>query len=175
MKANIPQCLKKEIKELLDKYFAPNIDGEDYVLEKAVVLAAIVHRFQEDKTGKPYIAHCIRVGSVCSDVPALQAAGVLHDVIEDSTLEHEDLLYFGFPSFVCDTVQTLSKADDTTLKDYWRYIEEINSCPASKIVKIADLEHNLDITRLEEVTEDDIERINKYRKALVYLKTGRIP
>lgn len=53
---------------------------------------------------------------------------------------------------------------------YEQYISKIIDCELARVVKIADLKHNMDITRLPGLNEGDLERLNKYLKSYNYLK-----
>ena len=91
---------------------------------------------------------------------------LLHDVIEDSPFTAEELLLAGLPETVVATVQILSKKKG---QDYQTYLENVKSNPLARVVKLADLKHNSDLSRLSSITDKDLERLEKYKKAIDYL------
>ena len=91
---------------------------------------------------------------------------LLHDVIEDSHYTAEELLQAGLPETVVTAVQILSKKKG---QDYQTYLENVKSNSLARVVKLADLKHNSDLSRLSSVTDEDLERFEKYKKAIDYL------
>lgn len=135
--------------------------------ERAFQIASAAHAGQTDKAGAPYINHPVAVASTVSTEKG-KAVALLHDVLEDTSLTAEDLLEAGIPADVVSAVVVLTKDPD---QDYFSYIEQLASCPLARTVKIADLEHNMDLLRLPEVTEEDKKREEKYQKAYSILAT----
>ena len=136
------------------------------LLEKALKIAVKAHAGQVDKAGKPYIFHPIRVCCKCfTDEEKIVA--LLHDTIEDTGITAEDLLSEGFPHNIVDAVLSVSRNEDESYEDF---VKRTRLNPLGKAVKLHDLEDNMDISRLEEVTEKDLARLNKYIKAYRYLK-----
>ncbi len=137
------------------------------MLNKAIKIAIDAHEGQFDKGGKPYILHPLKIMAEFKD-EELMIIGVLHDVVEDSDWTIAKLKVEGFSYRVLDAVDLLTKKPgDDYFKDYL-YKVCLNS-DALK-VKIADMEHNLDISRIEYLTLKDVERVNKYKIALPMLK-----
>ena len=135
------------------------------MLELALSIAMEAHRGQFDKAGVDYIEHPLYVASlVCTEDE--KAVALLHDVIEDSPFTAEELLLAGLPETVVTAVQVLSKKNG---QDYQTYLETVKSNPLARVVKLADLKHNSDLSRLSSVTEKDLERLEKYKKAIDYL------
>ena len=129
--------------------------------ERAMQIAEKVHRDQVDKAGKPYIGHPIRVERMCSRQEDRLVA-LLHDTVEDGGIASEYLLIVGFPQEVVDAVLSVSRKRG---EDYFDFILRCKANPIGRRVKIADLKDNMDITRLNELTDKDIERLKKYHKA----------
>lgn len=129
--------------------------------EKAMQIAEKVHSSQVDKGGKPYINHPVRVERMCSRQEDRLVA-LLHDTVEDGDIASEYLLMVGFPQEVVDAVLSVSRKRG---EDYFDFILRCKKNPIGRRVKIADLEDNMDITRLNELTDKDIERLKKYHKA----------
>ena len=131
-------------------------------LDRAIELAKQHHEGQTDKAGKPYIEHPLRVmNQVESEEEKIVA--VLHDIVEDTDISLDDLRNEGFSKEVVDAVECLTKQDD---ENYDSYIERISFNKLAIKIKLADLEDNRDLTRLPEVTDKDLERVEKYDKAL---------
>ena len=131
-------------------------------LDRAIELAKQHHKGQTDKAGKPYIEHPLRVmNQVESEEEKIVA--VLHDIVEDTNISLNDLRNEGFSEEVVSAVECLTKQDG---ENYDSYIERISFNPLAVKIKLADLEDNRDLTRLPEVTDKDLERVEKYDKAL---------
>lgn len=137
-------------------------------LEDAIALAAQAHKGQRDKAGAPYILHPIRVMlRVESEEERLTA--ILHDVVEDSPYTVEQLRELGYPAAVVAAVDRLSRREGET---YDEFIERIAPDPLARRVKIADLEDNIDLTRIKDPQQRDYDRLARYEKALVRLTEG---
>ena len=135
------------------------------MLELALSIATKAHRGQFDKVGIDYIEHPIYVASQV-DSEEEKAVALLHDVIEDSSVTADELLNAGLPETVVTAVQILSKKKG---QDYQTYLKTVKSNPLARAVKLADLKHNSDLLRLETITDKDLERLEKYKKAIDYL------
>ena len=131
------------------------------MLEKAILCAVKAHAGQKDKAGAPYILHPLRI-MMKMDSQAGMIAAVLHDVVEDSSVTLADLRAEGFSEEVIAAVDHLTRREDEA---YEIFINRLRHNPLAVKVKLADLEDNLDIRRIENVTERDIERIQKYQAA----------
>jgi (p)ppGpp synthase/HD superfamily hydrolase len=130
-------------------------------LEDAIILATQAHVGQMDKVGQPYIFHPIRVMLRVSD-PSARMVAILHDVVEDTSVTLDDLIRGGFPPEVVEAVDLVSRRDDET---YEQFIERLAPNPIARAVKLADLEDNMDPSRLPAITERTLERLERYRKA----------
>ena len=132
------------------------------ILEWAKAIATSAHEGQVDKAGKPYIEHPMRVMNMGKTVEE-KIAGVLHDVVEDSDWTFEMLEKEGIPKDVMDALRCVTKLSED--EDYDHFIERVKTNPLADKVKLNDLKDNMDITRLGEVTEKDLARLNKYIRA----------
>ena len=132
-------------------------------LERAIAIAAEAHAGQKDRAGAPYILHPIRLMIQMDSENAMMAA-VLHDVVENSVWALDDLRKEGYSNEVLNAVDSLTHRDKEG-EDYWDYIQRAKSDPIAIKVKLADLEDNLNPDRLNEVTEKDEKRFDRYRKA----------
>ena len=135
------------------------------MLELALSIATEAHKGQFDKAGVDYVEHPIYVASQV-DTEEEKAVALLHDVIEDSPFTAEELLLAGLLETVVTAVQILSKKKG---QDYQTYLENVKSNPLARVVKLADLKHNSDLSRLSSVIDKDLERLEKYKKAIDYL------
>lgn len=136
------------------------------LLEKALQIATDAHICQVDKAGAPYIFHPIRVSDRCS-TDEERIVALLHDTIEDTEVTAEYLLMEGFPRNIVDAILSVTRNKDESYEDF---IKRSRLNPIGRQVKLHDLEDNMDITRLEQITESDLSRLNKYLKAYRYLK-----
>ena len=136
------------------------------LLEKALQIAVKAHSGQIDKAGSAYIFHPIRVSNRCSTDDE-RIVALLHDTIEDTEVTTEYLLMEGFPRNIVDAILSVTRNEDESYDDF---IKRSRLNPIGRQVKLQDLEDNMDITRLNELTEKDIYRLNKYIKAYKYLK-----
>lgn len=135
--------------------------------KKAYEIAKKAHLGQIDKAGEDYIKHPEKVASfVNSDEE--KAVAYLHDVIEDTELTLEDLREYGFSEGVLKAVDVITKKKG---QDHQTYLNSVKENKLARVVKLADLRHNSDLTRLIDITEKDRERKEKYQKAIDFLKS----
>lgn len=136
---------------------------------KALRLAYAAHQGQTDKAGLPYIFHPYHVAEQMTDEFSVCAA-LLHDVVEDTDVTLAQLEQ-EFPQEVTDAIQLLTHEPGT---DYFTYIRAIRKNSLAKRVKLADLEHNSDESRLcdcAEVSPEQRARLReKYAKARAILE-----
>ena len=132
------------------------------ILDRAKEIAKAAHEGQVDKAGKPYIEHPMRVMKMGKTVEE-KIAGVLHDVVEDSEWTFEMLEKEGIPKDVMDALRCVTKLSED--EDYDHFIARVKTNPLAIKVKLNDLKDNMDITRLDQVTEKDLARLNKYIRA----------
>lgn len=140
-------------------------------LERAIALAVKEHANQTDKAGEPYILHPLRVMfSLNSEDERIVA--VLHDVVEDSELTFGDLRSSGFSETVIKALKAVTKLpeEEGTDEGYQAFVERAGKNSIGRKVKMADLRDNLDVRRLEKISEKDTRRMNKYLRALRYLE-----
>lgn len=138
-------------------------------LSRAIQIACEAHAGQTDKAGEKYILHPLRVMLRMSN-DRDRAAAVLHDVLEDCPAwSPTRLLREGIPPEVVLTVRRLTRGSAET---YARFIERISAHPDAVRVKLADLEDNMDLGRLPEITDADVSRMVRYRKAVAVLQAA---
>jgi len=130
-------------------------------LEDAIALAVAKHAGQKDKIGAPYILHPLRVMCRMKTEQQMMAA-VLHDVVEDTEVTLDDLRAMGFPSAVVAAVDCLSNRPG---ESYDGMLARIKTNRLAIQVKMGDLEDNMDVRRLEHISPQDVERMEKYKRA----------
>lgn len=130
--------------------------------KKAIRFAFRAHAGQMDRSGIPYIMHPIHLAEQMSSEDACVVA-MLHDVLEDTDVTLEELLAEGFTETQLTALQLLTHDEAVPYMDYIRNLKENE---LAKTVKLADLAHNSDLTRLDTVTEKDLERNRKYAEAI---------
>ncbi len=139
--------------------------GKASSIEKAMLIMLRAHEGQVDKGGEPYVLHPLRVMMRVRSTEA-RVVALLHDVLEDSSLSLEDLHFKGFSPQVLNAVQCLTRRAGET---YSRFILRVRDDPLAREVKIADLEDNLNVSRMASLTEKDLLRLRKYHEALKVL------
>lgn len=132
-------------------------------LAEMISLAAQFHLQQKDKGGNPYILHPLQVMRYAQEMfgydEELLCIAVGHDLLEDTTVTVDDLLRVGFSDRVVNGIIALTKRQGQTAKEYKMIVK--SNQDAIK-VKMCDLRHNSDVTRLKGVTQKDMERIVRY-------------
>jgi (p)ppGpp synthase/HD superfamily hydrolase len=137
-------------------------------LERAIAIATAAHADQVDKAGAPYISHPLRVMRA-QDSEEARIVAVLHDVVEDcSGWTFKRLKDEGFSTTVIDALRLVTKIEG---EDYENFVRRAAGNPISRAVKIADIQDNMDLSRIANVTTRDLERIEKYSHALALLQT----
>ena len=150
-------------------------------LEKAIKIAVEAHTGQVDKGGNPYILHPLRV-MLSLDTEEERIVGVLHDVVEDCEgWAWERLREQGCSDEIIEALKSVSKTpeeekqfkkmDDPNekLDHYLEFIKRAKFNKIGRNVKAADIKDNLDISRIDDITASDIDRLNRYKAALKLL------
>ncbi|MBD1911467.1 MULTISPECIES: HD domain-containing protein [unclassified Leptolyngbya] len=133
-------------------------------LEQAIQLATRLHAGQVDKAGEDYIQHPLRVMNAVEG-ETTKIVAVLHDTLEDTPITFEEL-EGQFGSDVASAVQALTRLEG---EDYFDFIERVKQNAIATTVKIADLKDNMNLSRMATITEKDLARHEKYKKALQLL------
>ena len=137
-------------------------------LESAIQLAAAAHAGQQDKAGKPYILHPIRVMLSVSTTDE-QIAAILHDTVEDTDVTYEQLSKAGFSAEIISAVKALTKLDgESRVEAARRAVKH----PIARQVKLADVKDNLDISRIPHLTDKDHARLDEYKLVQEILMSG---
>ena len=133
--------------------------------KRAILFAFDAHRGQYDKSGLPYITHPLHVAESMESEDECVVA-LLHDVLEDTDITIEDLTRIGISDRQIAALKLLCHDDSVP---YLEYVQAIRVDPIARTVKLADLYHNSDLTRLNVITTQDIERVEKYKQAIEIL------
>lgn len=135
-------------------------------LEHAIAIAAGAHAGQVDKGGSPYILHALRV-MLKVHSPEERIVAVLHDVVEDCDISLDELREEGFSETVLQAIDSLTRRQGEA---YEEFIARAAQNPIGRVVKLADLEENSDLSRIANPGWDDLERVEKYRRAMGMLR-----
>ena len=137
-----------------------------HITKKALKLCFEAHKAQVDKSGMPYVFHPFHLAEQMQTEETTVVA-LLHDLVEDTDYTIEDLTSMGFSKNITDAIALMTHADDV---EYMDYVLKIKNNPIAKTVKLADLKHNSDLTRLDVIDEKALNRREKYLKAIELLE-----
>ncbi|MGM9971084.1 MAG: GTP pyrophosphokinase [Anaeroplasmataceae bacterium] len=135
------------------------------LLNKVAEFSKKAHEGQYDKGGHPYYLHPEAVAAM-GKTENEKIVGYLHDVIEDTNYTIDDLKALGVNDECLEAIKTLTHDKNISYEDY---IKNIKKCELARKVKINDLTNNMDLSRLKEVTQKDLDRVDKYKSCLKYL------
>ncbi len=138
------------------------------MLEIAKRICKEAHAGQVDKGGKAYYLHPFAVADMCETVDQ-KITAYLHDVLEDTSMTVTDLMAQGITQKIIEALKALTHKPG---ENYFDYIERAKSNPIARAVKIKDLTHNSDLSRLKEITPKDLARVEKYRLCINILQTA---
>lgn len=134
--------------------------------KKALNLCFEAHKDQRDKSGLPYVFHPFHLAEQMKDEKTTIVA-LLHDVVEDTNVTVDDIRNMGFDEEVVAAIGLMTHDPKVP---YMEYVAEIKKNPIAKAVKLADLCHNSDMSRLDTVTAYDEKRAEKYAAAIRLLE-----
>ena len=137
--------------------------------KKAMKLCFKAHKDQVDKSGMPYVFHPFHVAEQMTDEVTTIVA-LLHDVVEDTDYTLEDIAAEGFGEDILEAVALMTHEDDVPYLDY---VAKLKDNPIARAVKLADLAHNSDLSRIGEIDEETKQRLEKYKKAEDILESGK--
>lgn len=130
-------------------------------LERAISLAAQRHAGQVDKADAPYILHPLRVMLNMPDIEH-KIVAVLHDILEDTSTTTDELYVLSFPTHLIEAIVALTKQQgESRIQAAQRTVQN----PIARIVKLADLTDNMDLSRIQSPTMKDFERLKQYQQA----------
>lgn len=136
--------------------------------KKAMKISFEAHKNQTDKNGMPYIYHPIHLAEHMTDEATICVA-LLHDVVEDTNITFEQLEAEGFSNEIISAIKLMTHDDNVPYMDY---VSEIKKNPIATAVKLADLKHNSDLSRLDLIDANALNRAEKYKKAIALLEEG---
>ena len=134
--------------------------------KKALKISFNAHKNQVDKSGMPYVFHPFHLAEQMDDEYSVCVA-LLHDVVEDTDITVEELITKGFPKEVINAIELMTHSDSVPYLDY---VKAIKNNPIACKVKLADLKHNSDLSRLDKIDDKALERVEKYKKAIEILQ-----
>jgi (p)ppGpp synthase/HD superfamily hydrolase len=141
------------------------------LLKLAYNLAKENHKGQKDRAGKDYFkSHLLTVFKFVGGTSAKTDVGItalLHDIVEDTDITIDEIREM-FGNTVANAIDVLTKKSNSTEIDYG-YLKKIKSNPIARIVKLADLKHNSDLSRLSSLSKSDLLRNKKYKKSIEFL------
>lgn len=136
-------------------------------IKKALEIAFDAHKDQVDKAGLPYIYHPFYLATQMETEDSIIVA-LLHDVVEDSHYTFEEIESYGFSPSIISALRLLTHEDS---EDYIAYIHRVKANELARIVKLADLKHNSDESRLSHIDDKVRERLNRYAKSIKILES----
>lgn len=129
-------------------------------LELAISLAAERHAGQVDKANAPYILHPLRVMLNVLDIEH-KIVAVLHDILEDTATTIDELYRLGFQTHLIDAIIALTKQEgESRIQAAQRTVQN----PIARVVKLADITDNMDLSRIQYPTMKDFERLKEYQQ-----------
>lgn len=135
--------------------------------KKALKICFDAHKDQVDKTGLPYVFHSFHLAEQMDTEDAVCVA-LLHDTVEDTDISFEDLINEGFNDNIINALKLLTHNDDAP---YLEYVARIKENPLARKVKLADLRHNSDLTRIDLTVDKIPPKYNLYLEAIKYLES----
>jgi (p)ppGpp synthase/HD superfamily hydrolase len=142
------------------------------MIETAKLITEKAFKGKTDKAGAPYFEHLERVKNAMEERYSrdheLLCIAYLHDLLEDCPEWNEKSLRVFFTDRIVDAVVVLTHSK---VESYESYITRVLENSDAKLVKVYDLRDNMDITRLPELTENDMRRLYKYHQAYKRLTT----
>lgn len=150
----------------LEKAWYAHLRADLSTYAKAKEIALIAHFGQKDKAGEDYINHPLRVSSDLSGAEAVVA--LLHDVVEDTNFTLDYLAGEGFSKAIVSGINAITRKDGET---YEAFVRRAGRNKIARAVKMADLKDNMNLLRLPELTDEDLQRVRKYHKAYKYLSS----
>ena len=148
---------------MLDESIKSEIIETTNLTQKSLLLINALFKDINDRGGCPYVGHLIRVGDKFVDENK-RIVGYLHDVVEDTDVDGDELVRLGFLKEIVDSVLVVTKKDGEMYSDFIDRIIESKDVVAIE-VKRSDLEDNMDMKRLKTHNQDDYDRLEKYKIA----------
>lgn len=161
---NYTELSQEEAEAIIERW--RKAGDRSIMVVQAAIIAGKAHEGQLDKAGMPYISHCQAVARQM-ETDEEKAVAWLHDVLEDTDWTLDDLKATGeFTENVLKAVKAMTHRQEVPYMDY---VDDLKHDPIARRVKIADIKHNMDVSRLKDITEQDITRLHQYLDALASL------
>ncbi|MGC6588445.1 HD domain-containing protein [Paenibacillus sp. Dod16] len=135
-------------------------------IEIAISIALKAHKGQVDKGGNPYILHPLAVMNRVETIEE-KIVAVLHDVVEDTEVTIDQLRETGFSEEILEAINLLTRAKEDS---YEEFIDKTLKNRIARNVKIADIKENMNLSRIQDPSEQDYIRLEKYKRALERLE-----
>ena len=137
-------------------------------LARAIALASQAHVEQREKSGAPYIMHPLRL-MLRMETEAEMIVAILHDVVEDTPWTFDQLRNEGFSEEVIAALDCVTRRSTET---YEQFVDRARDNAIARKVKLADLEDNMDLRRLPDLTPKSLDRMKKYHDAWLSLRAA---
>lgn len=134
------------------------------LIDRALEVATSCFAGRTDLNGDPYIMHLLRVAMNFQEDPELFAIAILHDLLED--IKGGQDIINTFPPRVIEGVMALTKTRSDT---YIEYISKVSENKDAILVKMKDIEDNINVLRLDSLNGEDLSRVDKYHRAYRFL------
>ena len=148
---------------MLKNYFTEEeyerIKNNDELIYKSLEIVTKLFNDKCDKGGFPYVIHLLKVYEGVSNYTE-KVCALLHDVIEDTDVNYDDLKEIGYNNDIIEILSILTKIKGEDYRDYIDRIIASNNVHAMNI-KLSDLRHNMDLSRIKNPTSNDYERVSK--------------
>ncbi|MCK9556372.1 GTP pyrophosphokinase [bacterium] len=133
-----------------------------YLLELSIKLAVEKHSGQIDRSGTPYILHCLRIMNNVPQHCDIMIAAILHDIVEDTDVTLDDLKKIGIDENIIEVISLLTRKKDI---EYFDYIDRLKNNVMACAIKLADIEDNINLLRLRVISDKDKSLVDRYHKA----------
>ena len=137
-------------------------------LARAIALASQAHVEQREKSGAPYIMHPLRL-MLRMETEAEMIVAILHDVVEDTPWTFDQLRNEGFSEEVIAALDCVTRRSTET---YEQFVDRARDNAIARKVKLADLEDNMDLRRLPDLTPKSLDRMTKYHDAWLSIRAA---
>lgn len=161
------------IKDYFSKEEYENLKNNTDLLYKTLEIVLKLFNGKTDKSGMPYIIHLMKVYEGVNEYEE-KIVALMHDILEDTNVGIEELKELGYSDELLDMLSCLTKKKGEYYPDYIDRIINSNNIKVLNI-KLSDLRHNMDISRIKNPTVNDYERVSKrylpaYNKILLKLE-----
>ncbi|MFA6831061.1 MAG: GTP pyrophosphokinase [Bacteroidaceae bacterium] len=134
----------------------------DDLLDKAFYISIAVYEGPQDESQEACAAHSMRVAYNC-ETKEQKIVALLYDTIKKAAIDPECLISEGFPSFIIDAILSITQQNE---ESYSEFIFRAKQNPIGRRVKINDILDQMNLVKLETITEANIEKLHKHIEAL---------